>query len=180
VVGITIGFIAGWFRHANWLLDPWFTVLYSTPKVALVPLIILLIGIGFESKVFIVALISLMTIVINTMVGVQSARGPLLDVALSFGASQPTQWRTVVLPSSAPFILAGLRLAIGHGMVGVIVAELVAGNEGLGYMIKAAGRTLQSGTVILGVLLIGLWGVFAGEVMRRIEARIEHWRPAAN
>jgi len=179
VVGVTIGFCAGWFRHANWLLDPWFTVLYSTPKVALVPLIILLLGIDFASKVFIVALISLMTIVINTMVGVQQSKGPLLEVARTFGASQLTQVRTVVLPSSAPFILTGLRLAIGHGMVGVLVAELVAGNEGIGFMIKYAGRTLQSGTVILGVLLIGLWGVGAGEVMRRIEGRIERWRPAA-
>jgi NitT/TauT family transport system permease protein len=177
VVGVVIGLCAGWFEHANWLLDPWFTVLYSTPKVAIIPLIILLLGIDFQAKVFIVAFISLMTIVINSMAGAQQSKGPLLDVAKSFGASQTMQWRAVVLPGSAPYILTGIGLAVGHGMVGVIVAELVAGNEGLGYVIKYAGHTLQSSTLILGIVLIGLWGVTVGEVMRRVERRVERWRP---
>jgi ABC-type nitrate/sulfonate/bicarbonate transport system permease component len=176
-VGIVIGFCAGWFKHANYVLDPWITVLYSTPKVALVPLIILLFGIDFGAKIFVVALMSIFSVIVNTMIGVQAARGQLLDVARTFGASERKQWTSVVLPSAAPFILTGVRLSIGHGMIGVVVAELVAGNHGLGFMIKYAGFTLQSGTVILGVLLIGLWGILSGEVMRRIERRLERWRP---
>jgi NitT/TauT family transport system permease protein len=177
IVGILVGFCAGWFRHANYVLDPWITVLYSTPKVALVPLVILLLGIDFASKVFVVALMSVFSVIVNTMIGVQAARGPLLDVARSFGASEATQIRTVVLPTSVPFIITGLRLAIGHGMIGVIVAELVAGNHGLGSLLTYAAFSMQSGIVILAVLLIGMWGVLSGEVMRRIEQRVEIWRP---
>jgi NitT/TauT family transport system permease protein len=178
VVGIVIGFCAGWYRHANYVLDPWITVLYSTPKVALIPLIILVLGIDFEAKVLIVALLSVFPVIVNTMIGVQASRGPLLDVALSFSASEMTQWKTVVFPSATPFVLAGLRLAIGHGMIGVIVAELMAGNHGLGSLIKYAAFSMQGGLVILGVLLIGIWGMGSGEVMRRIERRVEVWRPS--
>jgi NitT/TauT family transport system permease protein len=177
IVGVVIGFCAGWFRHVNYVLDPWITVLYSTPKVALVPLVILFLGIDFASKVFVVALMSVFSVIVNTMIGVQAARGPLLDVARSFGASEATQIRTVVLPTSVPFIITGLRLAIGHGMVGVIVAELVAGTHGLGSLLTYAAFSMQSGIVILAVLLIGMWGVLSGEVMRRIEQRVEIWRP---
>jgi NitT/TauT family transport system permease protein len=178
LVGIFIGFCAGWFRHVNYVLDPWITVLYSTPKVALVPLVILVLGIGFESKVFIVGLMALFSVLINTLVGVQTSRGPLLAVARSFGASGPMQVRTVVLPMSVPFIIVGLRLAIGHGMVGVIVAEIVGGTHGLGSLLRYGAFSLQTSLIILAVLMIGLWGVLSGEVMRRIEQRVEMWRPA--
>jgi NitT/TauT family transport system permease protein len=178
IVGFVIGFAVGWFKHVNYVFDPWITVLYSTPKVALVPLIILMLGIDFEAKAAIVALMSVISVIVNTMVGVQAARGPLLDVSRAFGASQLMQWRTVVLPASIPFVVTGIRLALSHGMVGVIVAELVAGTHGLGSLLRYAAFSLQTGIVFLAIILIGLWGMLAGEVMRRVEARVERWRPA--
>jgi ABC-type nitrate/sulfonate/bicarbonate transport system permease component len=177
VVGVLIGFVAGWWRRANYLLDPWITILYSTPTVALIPLIILFLGIELGSKVFIVFLISLFPVIVNTLIGVQSTGRALLDVARVFGASPVKQWVSVVVPGSVPFILTGLRLAGVHGMVGVVVAELVAGNEGIGFVINRAGASLQSGTVMLGILFLGLWGVLFGEAIRRVEARFEAWRP---
>jgi NitT/TauT family transport system permease protein len=176
VVGITLGLIAGWWRRAYYLLDPWLTILYSTPTIALVPLIILVFGIDIWSKVFVVFLTAVFPVAVNTMIGVQSTARALLDVAKVFGASPPKQWRSVVLPGSVPFILTGLRLAGVHGMVGVVVAELIAGNEGIGYVINLAGAQLKTGTVMLAILFLGLWGIAVGDVMRRAEARFERWR----
>ena len=178
VVGIVIGFIGGWWRRAFYALDPW-VIDRSIPRrrSRWSRSIILVLGIDLWSKVFIVFLISVFPVIVNTLVGVQSTGRALLDVSRTFGASSVMQWRSVVLPGSVPFILTGLRLAGVHGMVGVVVAELVAGNEGIGFVINRAGSNLQSGTVMLAILLLGLWGIMFGELMRRVESRYEAWRP---
>ena len=177
ILGVLIGFVAGWFRRANYVLDPWLAALYATPDVALVPLIILWLGIGLESKVFVVFLTSLFAVAINTLMGVQSTDIRMIEVARSFGASQLTLFRTVVLPSTVPFILTGLRLATGRALVGVVLAELIASNQGIGFMISQAGVTLNTARMMVGVILLGLFGVFLGEVMRRVEQRFDVWRP---
>jgi ABC-type nitrate/sulfonate/bicarbonate transport system permease component len=176
VVGVSIGFAAGWWRRANYVLDPWITVLYSAPTVALVPMIILIFGIDLSAKVFIVFLISVFSIIVNTMAGVASTGRHLIDVARCFGASERQQITSVVLPGSLPYILTGLRLAGGQATVGVVVAELVAGNAGLGFLLNRAGSNLQSGLVMGLILLLGLWGIFLAELMRRLESRFEAWR----
>jgi NitT/TauT family transport system permease protein len=176
VIGVLVGVIAGWWRRANYLLDPWITVLYSAPIVVFVPMIILLLGIDLSAKVFIVFLICVFTVIVNTMAGIGATSGNLIDVARTFGASQRLQLTAVALPGAVPNILTGLRLAGGHAMVGVIVAELVAGNQGLGFLLNLAGANLQSGTVMALILLIGLWGILFAEVMRRIEDHFEQWR----
>jgi NitT/TauT family transport system permease protein len=176
VIGTSIGFAAGWWRPANYVLDPWITVLYSAPVVALVPIIILLFGIDLSAKVVIVFLICVFSVIVNTMVGVQSTGQALLDVARTFGASERLQITSVVLPGSVPYILTGLRLAGGQATVGVVVAELIAGNEGIGYVLNRAGANLQSGLVMGMILLLGLWGLLFAELMRRLEQEFEAWR----
>jgi ABC-type nitrate/sulfonate/bicarbonate transport system permease component len=176
VVGVAVGVIAGWWRVANYMVDPWVTVLYSTPIVVFVPMIILLLGIDLWAKVFIVFLISVFTVIVNTMAGVTSTSAKLVDVARSFGANQRRQLTEVVLPGALPNILTGIRLAGGNAMVGVIVAELVAGNQGIGFLLNLAGANLQSGTVMALILMIGLWGIGFAEVMRRVEHHFEVWR----
>lgn len=177
LLGVVVGFIAGWWRRANALLDPWITILYNLPTVALMPLIILVMGIGLWSKVFVVFLITLFPIVVNTMIGVQNTARTLIDVARTLGASPRRQWRTVVIPGATPFILTGLRLAGGRALIGVVVAELIAGNEGIGFALHYAGSLLQAGTVMLYILILGFSGVLFAEVLRRIEDRFESWRP---
>jgi NitT/TauT family transport system permease protein len=83
----------------------------------------------------------------------------------------------VIIPSTVPFILTGLRLASGRALVGVVLAELIASNQGIGHMISVAGSTLQIGRLMFAVILLGLFGVFLGEVIRRIERRFDVWRP---
>ncbi len=177
VVGVTIGLIGGWFRRANYVLDPWLSALYATPDIALVPLIILVLGIDIPAKVFIVFLTSLFSVAVNTLVGVQSIDVRMLEVARSFGASRTRLFRTVILPGTVPFILSGLRLASGRALVGVVLAELLAANQGLGFMISIAGATLNTARMMVGVLILGFLGVLLGEALRRLEARFEVWRP---
>lgn len=177
LVGITIGLVAGWFRHANYIIDPWLSALYATPDVALAPLIILVLGIGITSKVFVVFLTAVFVVAVNTLVGVQSTDARMLDVARSFGASPARVFRTVVLPGTVPFIMTGLRLASGRALVGVVLAELIAANQGIGFLISISGTTLNTARMMIGVLLLGIFGVLIGEVMRRIEARFDVWRP---
>jgi ABC-type nitrate/sulfonate/bicarbonate transport system permease component len=178
IVGVLIGLIGGWSKRANYILDPWLAALYATPDVALVPLIILVLGIGIPSKVFVVFLTSLFSVAINTLVGVQSTDPRMLEVARSFRANQLTVFRTVVLPSTLPYVLTGLRLASGRALVGVVLAELIAANQGIGFMINVAGSVLNTGRLMVGVLLLGIFGVLLGEVMRRVEQRFEVWRPS--
>jgi NitT/TauT family transport system permease protein len=177
LLGIFIGIIAGWFKRANYVADPWLSALYATPDVALVPLIILWLGIGLWSKVFVVFLTALFPVAVNTLIGVQSTDARMLDVARSFGASQFKIFRTVVMPGTVPFILTGLRIASGRALVGVVLAELIAANAGIGFLISVSGVTLNTARMMVGVLLLGIFGVILGEVFRRIEQRFDVWRP---
>ncbi len=177
VVGILIGLVAGWFKRVNYLVDPWLAALYATPDVALVPLIVLVLGIDLPSKVFVVFLTSLFSVAINTLMGVHSTETRFLEVARCFGASQLMIFRSVVLPGSVPYILTGLRLAAGRALVGVVLAELIASNKGLGFVINQAGQMLNTGRLMLAILLLGAFGVLIGELLRHAEQRFDAWRP---
>jgi ABC-type nitrate/sulfonate/bicarbonate transport system permease component len=177
VLGVAVGLAAGWYRRVNYIAAPWIAAWYATPHIALVPLIILWFGIGLPYKVFYVFLVSFFSIVINTMVGVQTSELRYIEVARSFRASQLTIFRTAVLPGSLPFILTGMRLAAAHAWVGVVVAELIGANAGLGFMINFAGRMLHTGTVMMGVVILGIFGIVLSEGLSRVEKRFDVWRP---
>ena len=177
VLGILVGIAVGWYRRLNYLASPWLAAWYAAPHIAMVPLIILWFGIGLQYKVFYVFLVAFFSVVMNTLVGVQSAEAGYLEVAHSFRASQLMIFRSVVLPGAVPYILTGLRQATGRAWVGVVVAELVGGNAGIGYMINVAGQMLDTSRMMLGVVLLGIFGVVIGEVTRRVERRFDVWRP---
>jgi len=178
VVGIGIGLLAGWFRRVDYLVDPWLTILYSTPSVALAPLIIIAFGIELSAKVFIVFLFAVFPIAVNTIAGVHATAGRYLRVARSFNAPQWTTLRTIILPGALPYIATGMRVAGGRALVGIVVAELIAGNEGIGYLLNVAGATLKTGTLFLLVIILGLSGMAYAALLGRLEDRLERWRPA--
>jgi NitT/TauT family transport system permease protein len=178
VSGIPLGIVAGWYRKFNYFIDPWLNFMNSLPRVALLPLIVLWVGIGIWSKVLVVFLGAFFVIVINTLYGVRTVDKRLLDVAHSFRASQLRIFTTLVLPGSVPFVLAGLRLGVGRALIGVIVGELYSSNAGVGYMITIASHTLQTSRLLFGVLLLTFMGVFAVEVLRQVERRFQRWRPS--
>ena len=177
ILGILVGLAVGWSRRLNYVASPWLAAWYATPHIALIPLVILWFGIGLWYKVFYVFLVAFFSVVMNTLGGVQSAEAGYLDVARSFRASQLMVFRSVVLPGAVPYILTGLRLAAGRAWVGVVVAELVGGNAGIGYMINVAGQMLNTSRMMLGIVLLGVFGILVGEATRRVERRFEVWRP---
>lgn len=176
-VGIPLGIAMGWYRRLNALLDPLSTAFYATPRVALIPLLLIWFGIGIASKVAVVFLGAVFPILISTIAGMRNLDESLLKAARSFGATDMQIFRTLALPSSVPFILAGLKLAVGRALIGVVVGELVAAQAGVGNMMAKAGATFQTDRVMVGVLIIALAGVVSVELLRRLEERFQAWRP---
>jgi NitT/TauT family transport system permease protein len=140
-------------------------------------LVIIWLGIGILSKVGIIFLGAVFPILINTRDGVKTTPVNLLTAARSFGASEWMLFKTVVLPSTVPFILTGLRLGLGRAIVGVMVGELYAATAGIGFMITVAGATFQTDKVFVGVLIFALTGMFGMELLTRAEKRFNKWRP---
>ena len=177
LIGVPLGFAIGMFRRVDDFLSPLLFGIYSTPKAAIAPLLILVFGLGLESKVILVFLLAFFSVIVSTVSGVRAITERHLDIAQSFGASRWLRFRSVILPSTFPFILTGIRIATGRALVGVIVAEELAANQGIGHYIEMNGSFLQTSRVMLGVVLLGLFGIVLGEGVRRIEKRFEVWRP---
>ncbi len=176
VVGLPLGLLMGWYKRFAYTMDPFVNFFYSMPRVALIPLLIIWFGIGIASKVAVVYLGAFFPIVINTMAGVRNLDPSLLKAARSFGASDAQIFRTVVLPGSVPFILTGLRLGIGHALVGVVVGELVAAQAGIGLMMATAGATFQTPKVFAGLVIISAAGMLMTFALALIERRFQAWR----
>jgi NitT/TauT family transport system permease protein len=170
----------GFNRRLHAFIDPWLGAIYATPTIALLPIIVIVFGIGMESKVIVVWLEAFVVIAVSTLTGTGSIEDRYLNIAYSFGAPRSLTFRTVAWPSVFPFMLTGARIGVGRALVGVVVAELLASNAGIGYYITLAGSTLNITGVMLGVVLIGTFGVISGEALRRLERRFERWRPAVD
>lgn len=179
-IGVPLGLLLGSFRRLNYLLDPWLSAIYATPTVALIPLIVLIAGIGLTSKVIVVFLEAIFVITVSTMTGVRAADARHLDIARSFNASAGITFRTVTLPTSVPFILTGIRLGVGRALVGVVVSEFIASNVGIGFYISFNGSIFNSARVFFGIILLGLFGITLGELLRFVERRFDRWRPSIN
>ncbi len=177
VVAVPFGISIGWYKKMSYIFDPFVNAMNATPRVALLPLVIIWLGIGILSKVGIIFLGAVFPILINTRDGVKTTPINLLTAARSFGASEWMIFKTVVLPSTIPFILTGLRLGLGRAIVGVMVGELYAATAGIGFMITVAGATFQTDKVFVGVLIFALAGMLGMELLTRIEARFNKWRP---
>jgi len=178
VLGIVVGLLAGWYRRFNYFIDPWLNFMYALPRIALLPLVVLWLGLTIWSVVMAVFLGTFFTVVINTLTGVRTVDHRLLEVATSFRASRRRVFATVVLPGTVPFVLAGLRLAVGHALVGVFVGELFAANQaGLGYMILVAGQQSEPDVLLFGVLVFTFMGLIFIEGLRLLEQRFQQWRP---
>ncbi|HTM09182.1 MAG TPA: ABC transporter permease [Verrucomicrobiae bacterium] len=177
VVAIPFGIAVGWYKKMAYLFDPFVNAMNATPRVALLPLVIIWLGIGMLSKVGIIFLGAVFPLLINTRDGVKTTPANLLNAARSFGASEWQIFRNVVLPSTVPFILTGLRLAVGRALIGVMVGELYAATAGIGFMITVAGATFQTDKVFVGVLIFAISGMAATEAIDRFERRFDKWRP---
>ncbi|HET8569008.1 MAG TPA: ABC transporter permease [Candidatus Limnocylindria bacterium] len=177
VIGIPIGLVIGWFRRVDYVLSALLAGLNATPNVALIPLIVLIAGIGVESKAIVVFLSAFFAIVVTTFTGVQSIARRHLEITRSFGGSRWLAFRSVAIPSAIPFILSGIRIGAGRGLVGVVSAEIISSTQGVGFYISLYGTFLDTSRVMLGIILFGLFGLIMGEMIRVLEKRFEVWRP---
>jgi NitT/TauT family transport system permease protein len=177
VVAIPLGLLLGWYPRFRYALDPFVTFLYATPRIVLLPLFIIWFGIGMESKIAVIFLGAFFAILINTTAGVRNLDSHLIKVARSLGAGDLVIFKTIALPGSVPFILTGLRLGIGHALIGVVVGELVAAQHGIGRMMAIAGATFQSSKVFAGLFFIAAAGMLLTYALQRLERHFDAWRP---
>lgn len=175
---VPIGLVAGRYRPVLYFLEPYLTFFFATPRVALLPLLLVWIGIGIELKVVIIALSSFFPIVFNVIAGVRTLDRETLQVARSFGASGPFLLRSIIIPGSVPYIATGLRLGVGQAIVAMVVAELYASNQGIGYLMIVAGHRYRIAELIFEVLLVGAFGLLANGLLGWVEGRASRWRPA--
>jgi NitT/TauT family transport system permease protein len=177
IVAIPFGIAIGWYKKFAYICDPFVNAMNATPRVALLPLVIIWLGIGILSKVGIIFLGAVFPILINTRDGVKTTPINLLTAARSFGASEWQIFKSVVLPSTVPFIITGLRLGVGRALIGVMVGELYAATAGIGFMITVAGATFQTDKVFVGVAIFAISGMALTELINRYENRFNKWRP---
>lgn len=180
VVGVPLGILMGWYRPVKAIFDPFVSFLYATPRVALLPLIIIWLGIGINSKIALVFSGAVFAILLSTVAGVQNLDSSLIRAARSFGASDFQIFRTIALPGTVPFLITGMRLGLGHALVGVVVGELYAATAGVGYLIAVAGNTFQTDKVFVGVMIVACAGLLFTVLFNRIEGHFQSWKPNVN
>ena len=177
VLAIPIGLAAGWYNRLQHVLDPWFNFLNSLPRFALLPVIVIWVGLGIESKIAVVFLGAFFSIVIPTTQGVRTVDRRYLDVANSFESSRRRMFLNVVLPSTVPYIVTGLRLGIARALIGVVTGELYSAKYGLGFLIKQASDNFQTDRLLFVVLIFTFTGIVGVESVRRVENYFQRWRP---
>ena len=177
VVGLPLGGLSGRSRTLNDMIDPFITAFNATPRLVFLPLVMLWLGLGLWSKVLIVFIGALFPILINTYEGVRNADKVLINVVRSFGAKEWDIARLVVVPNAMPYIIAGLRLAIGRAVLGVVVAEFFGSESGLGVMmVQAAGR-YQVDVVFSGLIIFAVLSLALTAMVQILEQRLSRWRP---
>ena len=176
LAGVLLGVIMGRFSIVEWATDIYVNALYSTPMVALVPLIVLWFGFKVPAKVIIVFLFMVFPVLLNTYEGVKNVDRNLQEVARSFCSSESQLWRHLIIPSAVPFIVAGVRLAIGRGLVGMIVAEFYTSVTGLGYMIVRYANALETDKLFVPIVMVMILGVGLLSLAKWVEGRIAPWR----
>ncbi|HKA35140.1 MAG TPA: ABC transporter permease [Candidatus Binatia bacterium] len=176
VAGVLLGVLMGRFSMVEWATDMYVSALYSTPMVAVVPLIVLWFGFKVPAKVIIVFLFMVFPVLLNTYEGVKNVDRNLQEVARSFCSSERQLWRHLIIPSAVPFIVAGIRLAIGRGLVGMIIAEFYTSITGLGYMIVRYANAFETDKLFVPIVVVMILGVGLMWLAKWIEVRIAPWR----
>jgi NitT/TauT family transport system permease protein len=173
---IPLGVLMGAFNLFGRTLEIYVYALSATPRVAFIPLIIVLLGLGSEAKVFIVFLGAVMPILINTYAGVRQSDPELIEMARSVGAGRLRIFTRIVLPGAVPYVIVGLRLGATIGLINTVVAELYTAVRGLGGLLAIYGNTFRMAEYFVIVLSLATIGVIVTEGLRFVEQRLARWR----
>ena len=174
--GIIIGVAMAQWRLLEYILDPFINALYAIPRIALVPLIMLWAGLGVGGKVVILVSIAIFPVIINTFSGIRDVRGSMLEVGHAYGATKSQIFFKIVLPATIPFVMTGIRLAVGMGIIGIIVGEFFTAQTGLGGMIVTYANVFATAKLFVPIIVIGVMGVVLTELVQALERRLSRWR----
>jgi ABC-type nitrate/sulfonate/bicarbonate transport system permease component len=178
VLGVAVGLLMGYSRTLRELLDPLMMALHAAPRLALLPIIIVWLGIGMSSKIAVVFIGAVIPIVVNAMAGIAECDPKLLQVARSLGARRRDVILQVLLPFSVPSIMTGLRLGLGRGLLGVIVGEMYVSTAGLGYLIRLYGGSFRTDRLIFLVVLVAMFGYACTSLLQRAQRSLSGWKEA--
>ena len=176
LIGLPVGLFMGMFRTIDTALDPYVNGLYVTPRIALVPLIIIWFGIAFNAIVVTVIMVAVFPIIINTYAGVRNIGKSTLDVTKVFGVKGWLRFKRVIFPATIPFFMTGLRLGIGQALIGVIVAQMLLALSGLGYLITAFGNYLETAQLMALIIELMILGVIMTFSVQIVEKRLSYWK----
>jgi len=175
-LAIPAGFLMGWYRLARGLLEPWVQFFWTIPPLALIPLVIVILGIGENARIFVIFLASFLSCVLATFQGVRNVEATLVNAARVLGARDLTIFGRVVVPASTPFIFVGMRVALGASWATLVASELVAAPTGLGRMMQSASQFLQTERIVVGIVTIGLLGFGMDRLLLLLERRLTAWQ----
>jgi NitT/TauT family transport system permease protein len=176
ISGMATGAAMGMFPTLRRILDPYVNALYAMPTVALVPLVIIWLGLGFQAKVFLTWLVAICPVIVNVESGVISVPSEFIDTARAFGCNHWEVFRRVTLHAAVPFFVAGIRLGLGRALVGVIVAEMFTALSGLGYMMVLYGNTFRTAKLFVPIVVLAVASIMITKLIQRLEQRIAPWR----
>ena len=175
-MGVPLGLVTGRYRTADQLLDVQITALYSTPHVALLPLLTLWFGVGTTAKLVLIYLSAFFPIIINTHSGVRNISHGLVEVALAEGAKERQVFTKIIVPAALPFIMTGIRLAMGRAVVGMVVAEMFIASAGLGTAIQRYSSAFATDKFFVVLIVLALMGVGLTELVRALERWLTPWK----
>lgn len=177
-LAILIGSLRGWFRIVGYLLDPIIDSLRPVPALAYIPLVILWVGIGENARVLVIAVAAFLSCVVSVSAGMREVPVVYVEAARTMGASRARVFWTIAIPASVPYIFAGLRVALGAAWGTLVAAELIAAQNGLGFLLEAGQEFLETSQVMASLVTIGVLGFLMDTVLRVLQNRIARWAPA--
>ncbi len=175
-VGIVTGLATGYSQFVDDVAHPLIAATYPIPKIAILPLLILWLGIGEASKIAVIALGVFFPVVINVRSGVRNMEPVLIKAALSLGSGPLHIVTRVILPASVPMIFAGLKLGIGIALLLVVTAEMIAADKGIGFLILSAADLMQTPRLLFGILVLSLMGISFAWILEKLERKLVPWR----
>ena len=176
IIGVVCGLLIGRYRYVDAATDWMVNALYATPLIAVIPLVILWFGLGDAAKLFIVTILAVFPVLINTAAGVRNVPRALLDVGAAFAASERQVFMKIILPAVLPYIMTGLRLGIGRAIIGMVAAEFFTAITGLGALIVKYGNQYDTASMFVPILILMLLGVSLTALLRRVEEMFAPWR----